>query len=60
MDMGEVVVERFGIVKKCFQSSNGWKFEANLERSKKWFLKSPIWKCQKRFMISRFLLIFST
>ncbi len=59
MDMAEVVVERFGNVKKCFQSSNRWKFEASLERSKKVF-KSPIWKCQKRFMISRFFLIFST
>jgi len=39
MDMAKVVVERFGNVKKCFQSSNGWKFEANLERSKKGFLK---------------------
>jgi hypothetical protein len=37
MDMAKVVVERFGNVKKCFQSSNGWKFEANLERSKKVF-----------------------
>jgi hypothetical protein len=41
MEMIEVVVERFGNVKKCFQSSNRWKFEVNLERSKKVF-KSTI------------------
>jgi hypothetical protein len=57
MDMAKVVVERFGNVKKCFQSSNGWKFEANLERSKKVF-KSPIWKCQKRFIKNLFNLGF--
>jgi hypothetical protein len=53
MDMAKVVVERFENVKKCFQSSNGWKFEANLERSKKVF-KSPIWNCQKKFSKAQF------
>jgi hypothetical protein len=52
---GLFVVETFGNVKKCFQSSKWmdgslkliWKDQKNV-------FKSPIWKCQKRFMISRF------